>query len=421
MAQLIDRRPNAKGKSTVNRQRFLRRYKKQIKKAISDQISERSITDIDGGESVSIPTRDISEPTFRNDQGGVREGVLPGNKEFARGDRIKRPPGGGGGGRGRRASDSGEGQDDFSFEISKDEYLDMLFDDLELPNLQKNQLRRMTKSKTVRAGFTNDGVPANINVVRSLRSALSRRVAMGAEPRRRMHELEAELEALRKEAGADEIELLDLQREIDHLRARLKRIPLIDTFDLRFNNYVQRPEPTSQAVMFCLMDVSGSMDQETKDIAKRFYILLYLFLTRSYRDVDVVYIRHHTQAKEVDEEEFFYSRETGGTIVSSALEMTRDIIAQRYPPTDWNIYAAQASDGDNWNDDSPVCERILDKELLPQLRYYAYVEITRREHQGLWTHYENLLKSHDNFAMRHIREHQDIYPVFREFFRKHAQ
>lgn len=420
MAQLIDRRPNAKGKSTVNRQRFLRRYKTQIKRAISEQISERSITNIDGGESVSIPTRDITEPTFRSDQGGVREGVFPGNKEFARGDRIKRPSGGGGG-KGRRASDSGEGEDDFSFEISKDEYLDMLFDDLELPNLQKNQLRRMTKSKTVRAGFTNDGVPANINVVRSLRSALSRRVAMGAEPRRRLHELEAELQKLEQKAGDDDAGLLALREEIEHLRARIKRIPFIDTFDLRFNNFVQRPEPTSQAVMFCLMDVSGSMDQDTKDIAKRFYILLYLFLSRSYRDVDVVYIRHHTQAKEVDEEEFFYSRETGGTIVSSALELTRDIIAQRYPPTDWNIYAAQASDGDNWNDDSPVCERILAKQLLPQLRYYAYVEITRREHQGLWTHYENLLQSHDNFAMRHIREHQDIYPVFREFFRKQVQ
>jgi hypothetical protein len=420
MAQLIDRRPNAKGKSTVNRQRFLRRYKTQIKRAISDQISERSITNIDSGESVSIPTRDITEPTFRSDQGGVREGVFPGNKEFARGDRIKRPSGGGGG-KGRRASDSGEGEDDFSFEISKDEYLDMLFDDLELPNLQKNQLRRMTKSKTVRAGFTNDGVPANINVVRSLRSALSRRVAMGAEPRRRLHVLEAELQKLEQEAGDDDAELLALREEIEHLRSRIRRIPFIDTFDLRFNNFVQRPEPTSQAVMFCLMDVSGSMDQDTKDIAKRFYILLYLFLSRSYRDVDVVYIRHHTQAKEVDEEEFFYSRETGGTIVSSALELTRDIIAQRYPPTDWNIYAAQASDGDNWNDDSPVCERILARQLLPQLRYYAYVEITRREHQGLWTHYENLLKSHENFAMRHIREHQDIYPVFREFFRKQVQ
>ncbi|MDH3218611.1 MAG: YeaH/YhbH family protein [Gammaproteobacteria bacterium] len=420
MAQLIDRRPNAKGKSTVNRQRFLRRYKTQIKKAISEQISERSITNIDSGESVSIPTRDITEPTFRSDQGGVREGVYPGNKEFAQGDRIKRPVNQGGE-KGRRASDSGEGEDDFVFEISRDEYLDLLFDDLALPNLQKNQLRKMTKSKTVRAGFTNDGVPTNINVVRSLRSALSRRVAMGAEPRRRLHELEAELQALEQDAGGDEVRRLELRQEIETLKGRIKRIPFIDTFDLRFNNFVQRPEPTSQAVMFCLMDVSGSMDQETKDIAKRFYILLYLFLTRSYRDVDVVYIRHHTQAKEVDEEEFFYSRETGGTIVSSALELARDIIAQRYPPTDWNIYAAQASDGDNWNDDSPVCEQILAKQLLPQLRYYAYVEITRRDHQGLWAHYENLLKSHDNFAMQHIREHQDIYPVFREFFRKHTQ
>jgi len=420
MAQLIDRRPNAKGKSTVNRQRFLRRYKKQIKKAISEQISERSITDIDGGESVSIPKRDTTEPTFRSGQGGVREGIYPGNKEFAPGDRIKRPPGGNGG-QGRRASDSGEGDDEFVFEISKDEYLDMLFDDLELPNLQKNQLRKMTKSKTVRAGFTNDGVPTNINIVRSLKSAMSRRMAMGAEPRRRLHELEDELQALQREVGGDENRRLELEQEIEQLRTRIKKIPFIDTFDLRFNNFVQRPEPTSQAVMFCLMDVSGSMDQETKDIAKRFYILLYLFLTRSYKDVDVVYIRHHTQAKEVDEEEFFYSRETGGTIVSSALELTRDIIAQRYPPTDWNIYAAQASDGDNWNDDSPVCEQILAKQLLPQLRYYAYVEITRRDHQGLWAHYENLLQAHDNFAMQHISEHDDIYPVFREFFRKQTQ
>ena len=420
MAQLIDRRPNAKNKSTVNRQRFLRRYKKQIKKAISEQISKRSITDIGSGESVSIPTRDISEPTFRSDKGGVQEGVYPGNKEFTEGDRIKRPINQGQG-KGRRASDSGEGDDEFAFEISHDEYLDLLFDDLELPNLQKNQLRKMTRKKTVRAGFSNDGVPTNINIVRSLRSALSRRVALGAEPRRRLHTLEAELEALEREVDGDEARLVELKQEIEVLRSRVKKIPFIDTFDLRFNNFVQRPEPTAQAVMFCLMDVSGSMDQETKDIAKRFYILLYLFLTRSYRDVDVVYIRHHTQAKEVDEEEFFYSRETGGTIVSSALELTRDIIAQRYPPEDWNIYAAQASDGDNWNDDSPRCEQILAKDLLPQLRYYAYVEITRRDHQGLWDHYARLLDSYENFAMQQIREQDDIYPVFREFFQKQAQ
>ena len=273
----------------------------------------------------------------------------------------------------------------------------------------------------MRAGYTNDGVPANINVVRSLRSALSRRIALGSGRRRQLHELEAELEVLQQEAVPDEARLAALKLEIEDLKTRLSKIPFIDTFDLRFNNFVQRPQPTSQAVMFCLMDVSGSMDQETKDIAKRFFILLYLFLTRSYKDVEVVYIRHHTQAKEVDEEEFFYSRETGGTIVSSALTLMKQTITSRYPSTDWNIYAAQASDGDNWNDDSPLCQQLLSHDLLPLLRYFAYVEITKSEHQSLWTQYQHLIADFDNFAMQHIREQADIYPIFREFFRKQTQ
>ena len=173
--------------------------------------------------------------------------------------------------------------------------------------------------------------------------------------------------------------------------------------------------------MFCIMDVSGSMNQATKDIAKRFFILLYLFLQRNYDHTDVVFIRHHTSAKEVDEEEFFYSRETGGTIVSSALELMKETIAARYPSDDWNIYAAQASDGDNWNDDSPVCHQLLSRDILPLLRYFAYVEITQRDHQSLWTQYEQLLDAHENFAMQNIADQSDIYSVFREFFRKHTQ
>lgn len=417
MSQLIDRRPNAKNKSTVNRQRFLRRYKAQIKKAITEQISKRSITDLDSGEKVSIPAGDISEPNFRHDRGGVTDTVYPGNKEFNQGDKIKRPINQGQG-KGRRASDNGEGEDEFEFEISRDEYLDLLFDDLELPNLKKNKLTKLIKSKTVRAGYTNTGVPTNINVVRSLRGALSRRIALGAGIRRQLRELQLELENKQQEASSDESELHNLQKEIEICQAKLRKIPFIDTFDLRFNNFTQIPQPTSQAVMFCIMDVSGSMDQETKDIAKRFYILLYLFLTRSYKDVEVVYIRHHTQAKEVDEEEFFYSRETGGTIVSSALKLMQDIIISRYPSSEWNIYAAQASDGDNWGDDSPLCQQLLEQNLLPLIRYFAYVEITEREHQSLWEHYENLLQAYDNIAIRQIQQQADIYPVFREFFRK---
>jgi Uncharacterized conserved protein len=126
-------------------------------------------------------------------------------------------------------------------------------------------------------------------------------------------------------------DIQEVEQEIDRLKARINRLPFLDTFDLKYNLLVKQPNPSSKAVMFCLMDVSGSMTQATKDIAKRFFILLYLFLKRNYDRIEVVFIRHHTSAREVDEEEFFYSRETGGTIVSSALKMMQEIMAERYP------------------------------------------------------------------------------------------
>ncbi|EAM3926389.1 YeaH/YhbH family protein, partial [Salmonella enterica] len=335
MTWFIDRRLNGKNKSTVNRQRFLRRYKAQIKQSISEAINKRSVTDVDSGESVSIPTDDISEPMFHQGRGGLRHRVHPGNDHFIQNDRIERPQGGGGGGSGSgqgQASQDGEGQDEFVFQISKDEYLDLLFEDLALPNLKKNQHRQLNEYKTHRAGFTSNGVPANISVVRSLQNSLARRTAMTAGKRRELHALETELETISKSEPAQLLEEERLRREIAELRAKIERVPFIDTFDLRYKNYEKRPEPSSQAVMFCLMDVSGSMDQATKDMAKRFYILLYLFLSRTYKNVEVVYIRHHTQAKEVDEHEFFYSQETGGTIVSNALKLMDEVVKERYDP-----------------------------------------------------------------------------------------
>ncbi|QSX31539.1 MULTISPECIES: YeaH/YhbH family protein [Shewanella] len=421
MANFIDRRLNAKGKSTVNRQRFINRYKQQIKKAVSDAVTRRSVTDVEKGEQVSIPTKDISEPMFHQGRGGYRERVHPGNDQFTRGDKIERPPSGGGQGSGKGdASDSGEGQDDFVFQISKDEYLELLFEDLELPNLQKNRLNKLVEYQTYRAGFTNDGVPANINIVRSLRSSLARRTAMAAGKKRKLRELEAELAELENTPGAKAEALLALREEIEALKKKIAAVPFLDTFDLRYNNFAKREVPSSQAVMFCLMDVSGSMDQATKDMAKRFYILLYLFLTRTYKNLEVVYIRHHTQAKEVDEHEFFYSQETGGTIVSSALKLMIDIQKERYPASEWNIYAAQASDGDNWADDSPTCRQLLEKHILPLVRYFSYIEITNRAHQTLWREYEGLMQHFDNMAVQHIRQAEDIYPVFRELFKKQA-
>ena len=420
MTQVIDRRLNGKNKSAVNRRRFIRRFRQQIREAVAEAITERSITDIDSGEKINIPARDIGEPTFRHGPGGERETVFPGNTEYVAGDKIKRPPEGGGAG-GSQASNSGEGLDDFAFNLSREEFLEFFFDDLALPDLIKTQLATQVEFRKVRAGYSRAGIPANINVIRSLKGALSRRIALRAPHARQAQELREELERVRSTGGAGApARIAELEKEIRRLEARIKVIPFIDTFDLRYNNRIRQPRPTTQAAMFCLMDVSGSMDEERKDIAKRFFILLYLFLTRNYERIEVIFIRHHTTAKEVDEEEFFHSRETGGTVVSSALELMHRIIGERYPSSLWNIYAAQASDGDNWNDDSPLCRNLLIEKIMPLLQYFAYVEIKPDEHQSLWREYLHVKARCPNFALQRIDGLTDIYPVFRKLFKKKA-
>ncbi len=418
MTQFIDRRLNASKKSTVNRQRFLRRYSNQIKRAVSDAIGKRSITEIDQGENISIPAKELSEPRFHRGHGGRVERVLPGNNEFLTGDKIKRPANDGGKGAGNQASNSGEGEDDFVFQLSREEFLELYFEDLELPDLVKKELARITTYKTVRAGYTTSGVPTNINILRSMRQATGRRMALASPHKRQLRVVEKELAKIQSEPVPDLVEIARLEQEIARLKKKIERIPFIDTIDLRYNNRVRLPAPSTQAVMFCIMDVSGSMDEPKKEIAKRFFILLYLFLTKNYKKIELVFIRHHTSAKEVSEEDFFYSRETGGTVVSSALELLTTLIDARYNPQAWNIYVAQASDGDNWNADSPFCLELLRDKIMPLLQYYAYIEIMPRHHQSLWEAYQQVQAAYPNFAMENIDKIADIYPVFRALFKR---
>ncbi len=422
LQSIIDRRLAGKNKSIGNRERFMRRYKDKIKEAVRRAVDGRGIRDLERGEEVRIPKKDLSEPVFHHGSGGIRDVVHPGNQEYLRGDRIKRPQGGQGGGSGKgQASDQGEGEDDFSFALSKEEFLQVFFEDLALPNLVRTQLADVPEWKSHRAGFSSDGTPSNLHVVRSMRGAIGRRIALGANARRELAELEAELVILKAAASAGDVsaELLikPLQEEIDALRARLGRIPYLDPIDLRYRNRVKTPVPSSKAVMFCLMDVSGSMDEGRKELSKRFFILLYLFLTRHYEKIDIVFIRHHTQAQEVDEENFFHARETGGTVVSSALVLMDEIIRARYNPSEWNIYGAQASDGDNWHHDSGRCRELLADKILPLCRYFAYVQVADEE-QNLWEEYTHLTASHRQFAMRKATEPSQIYPVFRDLFKK---
>lgn len=432
MANFVDRRLNPKGKSLANRQRFIRRARAQIREAVQKSLKDSAVADIVKDRKIRISTKDTREPRFRADPkaGGERDFVLPGNKEFMPGDEIKKPRQGQGAG-GKEAADSGEGEDAFEFTMTQEEVLDIFFEDLELPNLVRTTLKEVTAQSWKRAGISTYGSPNQINLLRTMRNAFGRRLALHRPRVEEVRALESELAALEARGGEDDERreaIAALKARLAEAHARRKWIAFIDPVDVRFNAYVEQPVPTSQAVMFCLMDVSGSMGEREKDLAKRFFMLLHLFLRRRYERVDIVFIRHTHDAHEVDEETFFYSRQSGGTIVSTALEKMLEIQRARYATADWNIYAAQASDGYTQSGDARRCAELLREELMPLCQYYAYIEILderemevfANEDSGaeLWRAYRTVAEGWHNFATKRIAKPADIFPVFRELFRK---
>jgi uncharacterized sporulation protein YeaH/YhbH (DUF444 family) len=418
MAHLIDRRANDRGKSAVNRERFLRRYKSHIQTAVKKMIGERRLADMEQGGEVRVPRKDISEPSFGFGHGGDREIVLPGNREYVAGDRIARPQGGGGGG---NSGGTGEGtsEDAFVFSLSREEFMQIFFDDLELPNLARTEFGRTEQRTSIRSGFTKSGVPANLAIIRTLRQSLARRIALAGSIARELATLEAEF-AIAAAVGHAE-RAAWLHDELQRLTRRRGQLPFIDEPDLRYRNRVWRPEPIARAAMFCLMDVSASMDEDKKDLAKRFFTLLYLFLTRKYGEVDLVFVRHTDDAEEVDEDTFFHDTRSGGTVVFSALDLAEKIRAERYA-RGWNVYVAQASDGDAFGADPARSARFLREKLLPATRYYAYLELAdprASDHpSSLWAEYERVAEAAGNLAMKRASQRDQIYPVFRELFRK---
>jgi hypothetical protein len=431
MPYFIDRRLNPKGKSLANRQRFLRRAKAQIRDAVQKSLKDAAVGDVAKDRKIRISSHGVREPKFRHDpsKDGERDFVLPGNKDFMAGDQIKKPEQGQQGA-GKEAGTGGEGDDDFEFTMREDEILDLFFEDLALPNLVRTTLKDVTTRNWRRAGITTSGSPTQINLIRTMRNSFGRRLALKRPPLSQVEALEKEIAALE---AAPETEtsrglLVTLRGELEKLQAKRKWIAYIDPLDVRFNAFTEQPVPTSKAVMFCLMDVSGSMGEREKDLAKRFFMLLHLFLRRCYKKVDIVFIRHTHDAQEVDEETFFYSRQSGGTIVSTALDKMLEIQRARYATADWNIYAAQASDGYTQSGDAKNCVTLLNSEVMPICQYYAYIEILderemevfSNEEAGaeLWRAYRLVANDWANFATKRIAKPADIFPVFRELFQK---
>jgi len=402
----------------------VRRAKADIRDAVKDALKKRKVTEVEGSERITIRSKSVREPSFNHGRdGGVRDYVLPGNQDYKAGDLIPKPQGGGGGGRGGKASADGSGEDDFVFTLSKDEFLDVFFEDLKLPNLVKNRLKDLKNPLPQRAGFTSDGPPAKLARIRTLRRSLARRIALKRPKTEDMARLEEEIARHEAETPPNEVLIAELKARLARMTRMRQTIAYVDPIDLQYNRFDKVPRPTTQAVMFCMMDASASMTENLKELAKRFFMLLHVFLSRHYKEVHVVFIRHTSTAAEVDEETFFRGVETGGTVISTALEEMDRIVKERYSPADWNIYAAQASDGDNIPDDMGHCIDLVESALLPASQYFAYIEVS--EHSGpgetiVWHGYSELARRHKHFAMRRVTNPGEIFPVFHELFSSSA-
>ena len=416
---IIDRRKNPGSKSSANRQKFIKRTKKEIRKSIHDTLGKRSIKGSGDSQDVVINRKGIGEPQFNhNPQTGSRDIVLPGNKDFVEGDELPKPPSGQGqGGGDGDASNEGIGEDEFGFALSNDEFVNILFEDLELPHMISKENKSVQRFELTRSGYTNDGNPTQMNLEKSMVNSIGRKIALKTPKLRKIKELEAELETCK-----DEERRVEIEEEIRKLRIRANAVAFVDPVDLRYNNFSKKPAPISQAVVFFIMDVSASMTQEHKDLAKRFFMLLNLFVSRKYKRVDCIFIKHHIQATECSEDDFFNNRENGGTIVSSAFKLAKEIIDDRYSPNEWNLYFSQASDGDNWDNDNEELLDIISTDILPITQYFSYIQVGQKRHGyynsgNLLQEYEKLLATNKNIVTKHIEQQSDIYPVFREIFK----
>ena len=383
VATIIDRRFVKDMNVPTNRHRFLQRYKETIKSQVDQHVRKMQIKGIkDSLKQIKIPKNDLLEPSFSfSKTKGIVDYISSGNKNYHKYDKVKKPPKGGGQGNGSGSgSDRDPTYDDYLFTLSEDEFLDLFFEDLALPNFIKQSFKKEFKLKMKRAGYTKVGTHAKLNLKKTFEHALMRKIVS-------------------KRSG--------------------KKVPFLDDIDLRYNLFTKQPIEVGKAAMFCMMDVSYSMSDEHRILAKNFYVLLYLFLEKIYKHVELHFIVYHTKGYEVDEKEFFSCKSDGGTLTSSGLDVVAKIIEEKYTDGLTNLYLAHTSDGDNW----PADTQVFTKKFIavqPHFQYIVYLDILAKFSTHLWKTYQQIIKTHrfGNFKGKIVRTKHDIYPALRDLFKK---
>jgi sporulation protein YhbH len=374
-------------RSASDRRRHKQKIEKAIREGVHHIVADESIIGQDGKKKIRIPVRGIKEYRFvygensKNKRVGNAQG-----KNIGRGQQIgtnKPEPGPG------QGAGSEQGVEYYDVEITLDELAAYLFDSLELPDLDRKHIQKILEKKMQRHGYRSDGIRPRLDKKQSVKKKLKRKAAA-------------------KRVGT-------------HSEDEDERFPFHKN-DLRYRHIRPVTKETSSAVIFFIMDISGSMGQQKKFLARSFFFLLYQFIRYRYESVDLVFIAHDTLAYEVNEQQFFTRGQGGGTIVSSALEMLLDIVEKRYNPESWNIYAFHCSDGDNWPSDMDksihLSERIRD---LSQM--YCYSQIVPEEDSVRWSRDDEMTLAsvyipleRSNFKIVKIQKNSDIWPAFKTLF-----
>ncbi len=388
-------------RSAEDRRRHRQLVEESIKKNITDIIAEESIIGQSKNKKIKIPIKSIKEYQFI--YGKNSGGVGSGDGSEKRGDKVGED-GSGKSGKGKGQAGNDEGEDIYETEITLEELINYLFEDLDLPDIDKKKMAEIESTKSHRnLGYQRKGIPPRLAKKRSVIEKIKRKQAY-----KRSHDLNNDVEE-NNSTG------LELEQDND------KRFPFSED-DLRYKRLKETRKKEFNAVVICIMDVSGSMDQTKKYMARSFYFMLYQWIRTKYTNVEVVFVSHTTVAKEVNEQEFFHKGESGGTYISSGYEKALEIIEQRYNPVSWNIYAFHCSDGDNWSEDNKKAVESAQK-LCEVCNLFGYGEIISGYYFSTSTIKTEFQKNinNKNFAVITMTKKEDIFPGLKKLLEKEGE
>ncbi|WP_010248406.1 sporulation protein YhbH [Acetivibrio cellulolyticus] len=393
---------NGKDRSAEDKRRHRELVEESIKKNIGNIIAEESIIGQSKDKKIKIPIKGIKEYQFVYGNNGTSAGSGDGSEK--RGDRIGEDKAGKSG-KGDGQAGNQEGEDIYETEVTIEELINYLFDDLNLPDIDKKKMAEIESIRSFKnLGYQRKGIPPRLAKKRSVIEKIKRKQGF-----KRNHEENDDIEN-------PEDDVLETENDPQN-----KRFPFMED-DLRYRRVREDHKKDFNAVVICIMDVSGSMDQTKKYMARSFYFLLYQFIRLKYSNVEVVFVAHTTTAKEVNENEFFHKGESGGTYISSGYEKALEIVEQRYNPASWNIYAFHCSDGDNWFEDNKravelaqklceVCNLFGYGEIVPG--YYSSASTIKSEYQ------KNINK--ENFSIITMTRKEDIFTGLKKLLDKEGE